>query len=53
MTSQLKLYEYMPQNKILWDRMVQDYQLDEGAFDYANWMFTRKFQFKFHRALEN
>jgi hypothetical protein len=44
MTSQLKLFEYMPQNKKLWDQIVQRYKLDEAAFDYAAWMFTGKFE---------
>lgn len=40
--AQLKLAEYMPQQRDVWTRLAQREHLDEQAFDYATWAFAGK-----------
>ncbi|CAF0874740.1 unnamed protein product [Adineta ricciae] len=40
MAPQLVLFEYMTQNRAVWDEVVQRHNLDQASFDYATWMFS-------------
>ena len=38
--AQIKLAEYMPQQRDVWTRLAQREHLDQQAFDYATWVFA-------------